>query len=118
MVLWKLPAEWRPWIAALSACLHGRLAKRLEPLLIGLLFGRGRRTVASWLRAAGIGRLFARTCFRHRFALNHFRCLSGIGIEPLSSLARGAVKAIWRKEESFVGYECAAASGSFTPVSS
>jgi hypothetical protein len=59
MVLWKLPAEWRPWIAALSACLHGRLAKRLEPLLIGLLFARGRRTVASWLRAAGIGRSFA-----------------------------------------------------------
>jgi len=118
MVLWKLPAECRPWIAARSACLHGRLAKRLEPLLIDLRFARGRRTVASWLRAAGIGRLFARTCFRHSFELNHFRRLSDIEREPLSSLARGADKKIWPKAESFVGYECAAASGSFTPVSS
>jgi hypothetical protein len=118
MILWKLPAEWRPWIAARSACLHGRLANRLELLLIGLLIDRGRRTVANWLRAAGIGRLFARTYFRHRFALNHFRRLSAIEREPLSSLARGAVKAMWLKAESFVGYKCAAASGSFTPVSS
>jgi hypothetical protein len=55
MVAWQLPAELVFWIAHLSQPLHGRLAGRLLPLLRGLLFARGRRTVASWLRAAGLG---------------------------------------------------------------
>jgi hypothetical protein len=55
MVVWDLPAEFTPWIAALAWPLHGRLAWRLCPLLQGALFARGRRTVASWLRAAGLG---------------------------------------------------------------
>jgi DDE superfamily endonuclease len=55
MVVWNLPAEFLPWIAALTWPLHGRLAWRLAPLLQGALFARGRRTVASWLRAAGLG---------------------------------------------------------------
>ena len=46
MVIWNLPAQWTPWIAALSWPLHGRLAWRLAPLLQGVLFARGRRTVA------------------------------------------------------------------------
>jgi hypothetical protein len=55
MVVWKLPPEWTPWLAVLAWHLHGRLAWRLAPLLLGVLFARGRRTVASWLRAAGLG---------------------------------------------------------------
>ena len=55
MVEWQLPAELVAWILALSQPLHGRLAWRLLPLLRGVLFARGRRTVASWLRAAGLG---------------------------------------------------------------
>jgi len=55
MVVWNLPAEFTPWIAALTWPLHGRLAWRLRPVLQGVLFARGRRTVASWLRAAGLG---------------------------------------------------------------
>lgn len=55
MVEWPLPVELVGWIAHLSQPLHGRLAWRLLPLLRGLLFARGRRTVASWLRAAGLG---------------------------------------------------------------
>src|SRR5919204_1490764 len=55
MVEWQLPAELVAWIVALSQPLHGRLAWRLLPLLRGALFARGRRTVASWLRAAGLG---------------------------------------------------------------
>ena len=55
MVAWQLPAELVCWIAHLSQPLHGRLAWRLLPLLRGLLFATGRRTVASWLRAAGLG---------------------------------------------------------------
>jgi len=55
MVVWNLPADFLPWIAALTWPLHGRLAWRLAPLAQGALFARGRRTVASWLRAAGLG---------------------------------------------------------------
>jgi hypothetical protein len=58
MVEWQLPAEMVAWIAALSEPLHGRLAWRLLPLLRGVLFAQGRRTVASWLRAAGLGKDF------------------------------------------------------------
>jgi hypothetical protein len=43
----------------LSAGLHGRCRWRLPILFLGLLFARGPRTVASWLRAAGIGRGFS-----------------------------------------------------------
>src|SRR5437762_13145421 len=60
MVEWQLPAELVAWTLALSQPLHGRLAWRLLPLLRGLLFARGRRTVASWLRAAGLGADFRR----------------------------------------------------------
>jgi hypothetical protein len=55
MVVWNLPAEFTAWITALTWPLHGRLAWRLAPLTQGVLFARGRRTVASWLRAAGLG---------------------------------------------------------------
>jgi hypothetical protein len=55
MLEWQLPAELVAWVLALSQPLHGRLAWRLLPLLRGVLFARGRRTVASWLRAAGLG---------------------------------------------------------------
>jgi hypothetical protein len=53
-----LPVEVSGWITQLAGGLHGRLAWRLQPLLSGLLFGRGRRTVAEWLRAAGLGQDF------------------------------------------------------------
>lgn len=58
MVVWNLPAEFLAWIAALTWPLHGRLAWRLAPLVQGILFARGRRTVASWLRAARLGAAF------------------------------------------------------------
>jgi hypothetical protein len=55
MAEWQLPAELVLWITQLSQPLHARLAKRLLALLNGMLFARGRRTVASWLRAGGLG---------------------------------------------------------------
>ena len=55
MVEWQLPAELVAWTLALRQPLHGRRAWRLLPLLPGAPFARGRRTVASWLRAAGLG---------------------------------------------------------------
>jgi hypothetical protein len=56
MAQWQLPAELMLWIAHLSQPLHARVAWRLLPLLTGMLFAQGRRTVASWLRGAGLGK--------------------------------------------------------------
>lgn len=55
MGAWPLPAELVALITSLAGPLHGRLAWRLLPLMAGALFAQGRRTVASWLRAAGLG---------------------------------------------------------------
>jgi hypothetical protein len=60
MVEWPLPPELVLWVAQLAAPLHARHAWRLLPLLRGLLFARGRRTVAAWLRAAGLGQDYKR----------------------------------------------------------
>jgi DDE superfamily endonuclease len=58
MAIWQLPTELVVWISHMANWLHARLAWRLLPLFTGLLMARGRRTVSSWLRAAGIGRDF------------------------------------------------------------
>jgi hypothetical protein len=51
----RLTAQWAAWVAALAVPLHRRLAWRLAHVVIGILLAHGRRTVASWWRAAGIG---------------------------------------------------------------
>lgn len=48
-------AEMALWIKSLSNLLHQGNAWRLAPLLWGMLFSRGRRTVACWLRTAELG---------------------------------------------------------------
>ncbi len=60
MVPWTLLPELIGWITQLSYPLHAQLAWRLLPLMQGMLFAQGRRTVASWLRAAGLGQDFRR----------------------------------------------------------
>jgi hypothetical protein len=57
---WHLPTELISWITALSHVLHARLAWRLLPLVSGMLFAQGRRTVASWLRGGELGDDFRR----------------------------------------------------------
>jgi DDE superfamily endonuclease len=47
--------ELTQWIKNLSCLLHQANAGRLAPLLWGMLFSRGRRTVACWLRTAELG---------------------------------------------------------------
>jgi len=54
MATQRYPQEWSEWGEWLSQGLHGRYRHRLAILLGGILFAQGRRTVASWLRAAGI----------------------------------------------------------------
>jgi len=54
MRLASLPPTWQGWIAAFQSPLHERLAWRLEPMMLGVIMAKGRRTVTSWLRAAGL----------------------------------------------------------------
>ena len=53
-----LPAELISWIHRLACVLDLRSASHFQPLLIGLLFATGRRTVTSWLRAGGLSQDF------------------------------------------------------------
>jgi hypothetical protein len=51
---WNSPEQWSQWSSWLAAGLHGRNRWRLPVLLVGMLFAGGRRTVTTWLRAAGV----------------------------------------------------------------
>ncbi len=42
------------WFSALATALDPRSAPRLAWLLVGAILARGRRTVTSWIRAAGL----------------------------------------------------------------
>jgi hypothetical protein len=53
-LLSALPALLSRWLCRLVSPLDKRTAPRLLQLLVGLLFARGRRTVTSWFRPAGI----------------------------------------------------------------
>src|SRR5262245_57410483 len=62
MPLCGLPAELSAGAVLLASPLDVRQQQRFVLLLTGLLFARGRRTVTSWLRAAGLGPHF-RPCY-------------------------------------------------------
>jgi hypothetical protein len=51
---WQCPEDWDEWSQWLAAGLHARNRWRLPVLLTGILFAHGRRTVTTWLRAAGV----------------------------------------------------------------
>jgi hypothetical protein len=51
---WQCPEDWAEWSQWLAAGLHARNRWRLPVLLVGVLFAHGRRTVTTWLRAAGV----------------------------------------------------------------
>ena len=54
MSSWPLPQELSSWVLLLASTLDARLHGRFAALVGGALFAKGRRTVTSWLRAAGI----------------------------------------------------------------
>lgn len=54
MASYHAPREWEEWSELLAAVLHGRSRWRLGVLMLGLVFGHGRRVVATWIRAAGL----------------------------------------------------------------
>lgn len=51
---WQCPEDWSEWGQWLAAGLHARNRWRLPVLLTGILFAHGRRTVTTWLHAAGV----------------------------------------------------------------
>jgi hypothetical protein len=51
-----MTAGMKAWIDQLASLLDDRVAWRLLPLMTGLLFATGRRTVSSWLRAGQISK--------------------------------------------------------------
>jgi hypothetical protein len=55
MSLCQLPAELAAWVVPLALALDARQHTRFSALLVGLVLAKGRRTVTSWLRAAGLG---------------------------------------------------------------
>ena len=57
-VEWECPEQWSEWSQWLSAGLDARHRWRLPVLMVGILLAGGRRTVTSWLRAAGVGEDF------------------------------------------------------------
>lgn len=54
MATYQSPEQWQEWSAWLSCALQSRSRWRLPVLLMGILFANGRRTVSTWLRAAGV----------------------------------------------------------------
>ena len=59
MVRYQPPMDWQQWVDWLAAGLHGRSRWRLSLVLMGMSFAKGRRTVTTWLRAAGVHDDFA-----------------------------------------------------------
>lgn len=55
MAAWTLPKRIADWIDSLSAGLDRRSRKYLPVIVLGMVLAGGRRTVSSWLRAAGVG---------------------------------------------------------------
>ena len=51
---WQSPEDWSEWSDWLAAGLDARNRWRLPILLTGMLLASGRRTVTTWLRAAGV----------------------------------------------------------------
>jgi hypothetical protein len=51
---WKCPEDWSEWSDYVAAGLHARNRWRLPVIMFGMLFADGRRTVTTWIRAAGV----------------------------------------------------------------
>ncbi len=55
MAAWTLPERIAQWIELLTFALDRRSRKYLATVVLGMILASGRRTVSSWLRAAGVG---------------------------------------------------------------
>ena len=55
---WIFPDSWQVMVAVLCSVLHQRSAWRLDIITAGIVFAKGRRTVTSWFRWAGVSRRY------------------------------------------------------------
>jgi len=55
---WIFPDYWQVMVIAFSCVLHQRSQWRLAVIFTAMLFAKGRKTITSWLRAAGINRCY------------------------------------------------------------
>jgi hypothetical protein len=55
---WIFPDNWQIWVVILCSVLHQRSAWRLSIIITGIIFAKGRKTVTSWFRAAGVNRRY------------------------------------------------------------
>jgi len=67
-----LTADLTAWIDHLAKLLDRRISWRLVPILTGLLFATGRRTVSSWLRAGELSKDY-QDYYYFLASLLHFR---------------------------------------------
>jgi hypothetical protein len=55
---WIFPDQWQMMVITLSCVTHQRSQWRLGIIFTAMLFAKGRKTITSWLRAAGINRCY------------------------------------------------------------
>ena len=72
-----LTSELSTWINRLAQLLDRRVAWRLLPIITGLLFATGRRTVSSWLRAGELSKDYQEYYY--------FLCTVGRNVNSLAS---------------------------------
>ena len=88
------------WFSRLASALDRRSAPRLILLFFGAVLARGRRTVTTWIRAAGLSGEFCPCHTTIAAAGNTVRLHRAIGyVTPADKLA-GRVEEIWSERES------------------
>ena len=55
---WIFPDSWQIMTIAICSVLHQRSAWRMSIIIAGVIFAKGRKTVTSWFRAAGINKRY------------------------------------------------------------
>jgi hypothetical protein len=55
---WIFPDSWQVMVVTFCSVLHQRSAWRLGIIIAGIVFAKGRRTITSWFRSAGISRQY------------------------------------------------------------
>jgi hypothetical protein len=88
------------WFSRLAAFLDRRSAARLARLFLGAVLAPGRRTVISWIRAAGLSTQF-RPCYTTAAAAGH-RGTIPTGARATPTNAGHGVANFWPKK--FVGF--------------
>lgn len=83
---WHAPEDWSEWVEYLAAGLHVRNCWRLPVVMLGMLFAHGRRTVTTWLRAAGVSDDFQ----------DYYYFLAALGIK-ISPVARRLVRLVTQR---------------------